>query len=199
MLGRRSCLANPCRGNAVSSSRVFVALVTSSLIPAAAAAQAMFRGGPEHRGVYESPNPSVTTVAWRFKTNGRVISSPLVVNDVIYVGTTERNLYAVERSSGVVRWRFATKGWITSSPAFADGVGYIGSWDRNMYALDAVSGAERWRCQTGNDTVIYKQVGIASSAAVANRVVYFGCLDGHFYAVDAQSGTQRWVVVNKGG
>src|SRR5947209_14944954 len=144
MLGRRSCLANPCRGNAVSSSRVFVALVTSSLIPAAAAAQAMFRGGPEHRGVYESPNPSLTTVAWRFKTNGRVISSPLVVNDVIYVGSTDGNLYAVDRSSGVLRWRFATKGWVTSSPAFADGVVYVNSVDGSFYAVDATTGKEKW-------------------------------------------------------
>jgi outer membrane protein assembly factor BamB len=81
----------------------------------------------------------------------------------------------------------------------ADGVVYIGSWDRYMYALDVETGAPIWRFQTGDDTDIYNQVGIASSAAVAGGTVFFGCRDGHFYAVDAKTGVQKWNVDNHKG
>jgi len=69
-----------------------------------------------------------------------------------------------------------------------DGVVYVGSWDRNLYAIDAATGNKRWAFETGQDTVIYNQVGINSSAAVSNGIVFFGARDGHFYAVDARSG-----------
>jgi FOG: WD40-like repeat len=56
-----------------------------------------------------------------------------------------------------------------------------------------------WKYQTGEDTLIHNQVGIASSAAVSNGIVFFGCRDGHFYAVDARTGVKRWDIDNKMG
>jgi len=45
-----------------------------------------------------------TGVKWKFQTNGRVISSPAVENGLVYVGSMDQNLYAVDqqptRSSG---------------------------------------------------------------------------------------------------
>ena len=53
---------------------------------------AMFRNGPEHLGVYDGPAPTLQTLVWKFKTAGRVISSPLVVGEVVYVGSTDGSL-----------------------------------------------------------------------------------------------------------
>lgn len=265
---------------------------------------AMFRGGPEHSGVYDSSTaPTLETVAWRFKTGGKILSSPLVKGGTVFIGSADRHLYAVDKSSGAQKWKFETAGPVNSSPAYLDGVVfavsldgrlyavdaetgkekwkfstqgerrftapgihgaiprtemmadpfdvflssptvangmvyfgsgdnhvyavdagtgverwkfktgnvvhaspavsrgvlYIGSWDRNLYALDAASGRELWRFQTGNDTTIYNQVGIASSAAVSGGIVFFGCRDGHFYAVDAKTGKQNWKHDNRMG
>jgi outer membrane protein assembly factor BamB len=120
------------------------------------------------------------------------LSSPTVSGDIVYFGSGDHNVYALDTKTGQVKWTFTTGNVVHASPAVVNGVVYIGSWDRNLYALDARTGAELWRFQTGQDTVIYNQVGIASSAAVANGIVFFGCRDGHFYAVDARSGKLRW-------
>lgn len=288
------------------SARQFCAVATLVLATTRAQAPgeaAMFRGGPDHLGVYASASPALASVVWKFKTGGGVISSPLVVGSTVYFGSSDRFVYAVGATDGALRWKFETRGPIASSPAYRDGVVYIGSldgrvyainaatgkqawsfatagerrftapgihgamprtemmadpfdvflssptiagdvmyigsgdhhvyaldaatgalrwtfatgdvvhasaavaggvvyigsWDRNMYALDAATGKERWRFQTGNDTTIYNQIGIASSAAVWNGVVYFGCRDGHFYAVDATTGKLRWSHDNKMG
>jgi outer membrane protein assembly factor BamB len=272
--------------------------------PTTASAQsAMFRGGPEHLGVYQSAAPTLSAPAWKFKTGGRVLSSPLVVGEAAYVGSTDGSLYAINRSDGTQRWKFDTRGPISSSPAYHDGLVYItsvdgnlyavdaatgtvrwsfatkgerrftapgihgaiprtermpdpfdvflssptiagglvyfgsgdqhvyaldasngtlrwsfptgdvvhaspavsaglvyvGSWDRNLYALDAVTGRERWRYTTGNDTTIYNQIGIASSAAVADGLVFVGGRDGHFHAVDARTGALKWKHDNRMG
>jgi outer membrane protein assembly factor BamB len=283
-------------------------------LPAAASAQsqsgandvratAMFRGGPQHTGVFAGAAPTLATVAWKFKTDGRVLSSPAVAGDAVYVGSTDNRLYAIDRATGAQRWRFDTRGPVTSSPAVVDGlvyvasvdgllyavdaasgaarwtfatkgerrftapgihgaiprtermpdpfdvfisspavaggvvyfgsgdqnvyaldaktgtlkwtfptgdvvhaspavhdgVVYVGSWDRNLYAIDAATGRERWRYVTGNDTTIYNQIGIASSAAVANGMVFVGGRDGHFHAVNARTGELKWKHNNRGG
>jgi outer membrane protein assembly factor BamB len=127
------------------------------------------------------------------------LSSPTVVAGIVYFGSGDHHVYAVDASSGALRWKFETGNVVHASPAVADGVVYLGSWDRNLYALNAATGALIWKFQTGDDTEIYNQVGIASSAAVAAGMVFFGCRDGHFYALDAKTGARRWVHDNKKG
>ena len=127
------------------------------------------------------------------------LSSPAIANGVVYFGSGDHNVYALEAATGALKWKFATGDVVHTSPAIAGGVVYIGSFDRYLYALDAGTGTMRWRFQTGDDQNIHNQIGIASSAAVANGVVYFGCRDGHFYAIDAKTGTQKWSHDNQMG
>ena len=127
------------------------------------------------------------------------LSSPTVVAGIVYFGSGDHHVYAIDAGSGTLRWKFETGNVVHASPAVVDGVVYIGSWDRNLYALTAATGALIWKFQTGDDTEIYNQVGIASSAAVAAGTVFFGCRDGHFYAVDAKTGARKWVHDNRKG
>ena len=126
------------------------------------------------------------------------LSSPAVANGIVYVGSGDGNVYAINAQSGQRVWAFHTGNVVHASPAVADGTVYVGSWDTYFYALDAASGKMKWRFKTGEDSVISNQTGIQSSAAVANGVVYFGCRDSKLYALDAQSGTQKWSFDNKG-
>jgi outer membrane protein assembly factor BamB len=121
------------------------------------------------------------------------LSSPVVAAGVVYFGSGDGNVYALDAASGALRWKFHTGDVIHASPALADGVLYVGSWDSYFYALDAASGKLRWRFKTGEDPKINNQVGIQSSAVVSDGVVYFGCRDSHLYALDAGSGAARWV------
>jgi eukaryotic-like serine/threonine-protein kinase len=87
----------------------------------------MFRGNPEHTGIYEAAGvPEFTKIKWKFHTDGQVISSPTVVNDTAYVGSTDHNLYAIDLETGTQKWKFETKGRITSSPAVAGSKVYFG-------------------------------------------------------------------------
>jgi eukaryotic-like serine/threonine-protein kinase len=76
-----------------------------------------------------TPSLILGTQQWRFQTGSSVTSSPTVVNGVVYVGSDDSNLYALETTSGKLRWRFPTSGLVRSSPAVANGVVYVGSDD----------------------------------------------------------------------
>jgi outer membrane protein assembly factor BamB len=126
------------------------------------------------------------------------LSSPVVAEGVVYFGSGDGNVYALDGTTGAVKWKFATGDVVHASPALADGTIFIGSWDHYLYALDAASGKEKWRFKTGEDHDIHNQEGLQASAVVAGGMVYVGCRDSNFYALDAQTGQQKWVFNNKG-
>lgn len=125
-------------------------------------------------------------------------SSPAVVDGVVYVGSGDGNMYAIDAATGALRWKFATGDVVHSSAAVVDGVVYFGSWDANFYAVDAATGAEKWRFKTGVDENTHNQTGIQGSPVVKDGVVYFGCRDSNVYALDAATGTKKWAYSNNG-
>ena len=172
------------------------------------AQDAMFRGGPTHDGVYLSPSPTLKSLAWKFKTGGRVLSSPAVSGDRVYVGSSDGLLYAIDRASGTERWRFTSKGPIASSPAAHRDLVYVSSLDGNVYAIEAATGKQRWVFATKGERR-FTAPGIhgaiprtermpdpydvfLSSPTIANNTVYIGSGDQHVYALDAATGVLRW-------
>ena len=65
----------------------------------------------------------------------RVYSSPAVANGVVYVGSDDGNVYALNASTGAKLWSYTTGSYVDSSPAVANGVVYVGSSDGNVYAF----------------------------------------------------------------
>jgi outer membrane protein assembly factor BamB len=127
------------------------------------------------------------------------LSSPVIDHGVVYFGSGDFNVYALDAATGALKWKFATGNVVHATPAVADGVVYVGSWDSFFYALDAATGAVRWKYQTGRDTIAYNQVGIVGSAAVSGGVVYVGCRDGFLYALNAKTGAEKWKYNNNHG
>src|SRR5439155_22971134 len=79
------------------------------------------------------------------------LSSPVVSDGVVYFGSSDTNVYALDAATGAVKWKFKTAEVVHSSPALANGTLFVGSWDTYLYALDAASGKEKWRFKTGED------------------------------------------------
>jgi outer membrane protein assembly factor BamB len=173
------------------------------------AQDAMFRGNPEHTGVYGAAGvPKFTGVKWQFHTKGQVFSSPAIAGDKLYFGSTDHCLYALDLVTGAEKWKFKSGGRITSSPAVSAGVVYFGSYDGNFYAVDAATGQLKWKFQTGGEhrfaakhlhgaepageTMPDPFDSYLSSPVVWNGGVYFGSGDTNVYALDAASGVLKW-------
>ena len=123
-------------------------------------------------------------MGWRFKAKRAVTSSPIEHNGLVYFGSMDWQVYALDLARGWKVWTFRTNKPVISSPAVGDDTVYIGSVDGSMYALDASSGRERWHFETGGQ--------VTSSPAYENNAVYFGGIDTYFYSVEARSGRLRW-------
>jgi hypothetical protein len=100
--------------------RLVVAVAFAGVLAAARVAPAaettMFRGDPAHTGVYQTKGPVVMpAIKWRLKTGGPVVSSPAVADGLLYLGSGDGWLYAIEAAGGRMQWRFPTGGAVDPS------------------------------------------------------------------------------------
>jgi hypothetical protein len=92
--------------------------------PLFAADATMFRGDPQHSGIYASAAVAAfSRVKWKFHTGGMVYSSPAVAG-VAYVGSTDGNLYAMD-TPPEPEMDVRSQEPRASSPAVADGLGTL--------------------------------------------------------------------------
>jgi outer membrane protein assembly factor BamB len=120
---------------------------------------------------------------WKFKKGNRFLSSPTIVNHVVYVGSGDKFLYAVDSRTGKLKWKFETEGRVLS-PTIIDGVVYVGSHDKFLYAVDSQTGKLKWKFETGG--------WIECSPTVMDGVVYVGGHDKFLHAVDSTTGKLKW-------
>ena len=83
-------------------------------------------------------------VKWSSTTGASIDSSPAVMKGVVYIGSNDGKVYALNAKTGAELWSFTTGGYAIPSPAVANGVVYAGSYDYNVYALNAKTGAKLW-------------------------------------------------------
>jgi outer membrane protein assembly factor BamB len=140
------------------------------------------------------------TLVWRFDTHGGgtprdlpsntsatydyLASAPTIADGVIYIGSADKRLYAVDAKSGAERWHFDTKGIVRSTAAVQGGRVYFGSYDHHVYALQAKDGSLLWKRDTLQPVV--------SSPAVWHNTVYIGSRSSDLFALDATNGEPRW-------
>jgi serine/threonine protein kinase len=121
---------------------------------------------------------------WAFKCEDEVRGSPFYDNGVIYIGSYDNNLYALDATSGEFRWKFPTEGAIVGRPVVYQDVVLIGSKDSYLYCVSARMGKLIWSHKTEGP--------IHSSPRVGEGHVFFGSDDGFLYAVNLTSGRRTW-------
>jgi outer membrane protein assembly factor BamB len=109
----------------------------------------MIQRNPARTGYTDDEVRPPLKLAWRYKTNEVVRSSPAVVNGTVYVGSFDNHVHAIDATTGESIWKYRTKDTIYSSPALSDGSLYIGSHDGYLYSLDAATGELNWKYQMG--------------------------------------------------
>ena len=110
--------------------KTFALLFLSVCLTSAAQAQSMFRGNAAHTGAYPGVAPrEFHRVKWKFPTGARVVGSPVTQDKIIYFGSDDGNVYAVDVESGRQIWKTTTRGPVPCTPAIDHGTVYVGSYD----------------------------------------------------------------------
>jgi len=121
---------------------------------------------------------------WTFETGDAIRSSPAVAHEMVFFGSTDGRVYAVDKTNGDQVWQFETGDSVTGSPVVIDEMVFIGSTDNTLYALDSGTGEEQWSLQLNGS--------ITAGASVYQGVLYVGTDGNTMYAIDTQTGAEQW-------
>ncbi len=116
---------------------------------------------------------------WIFRCEDEIRGSASYDNGMIYVGSYDHNLYALDATSGEFKWKFPTNGGIVTRPAITNDLIFVGSEDGNLYAILPKTGKMAWTLPLDNP--------IRSSPKIVEGHVFFGCDDGFLYGVNIVS------------
>ncbi len=89
----------------------------------------IFRGGRNLLGVAQGQLPDALELVWKFKTADAVRSSPVIAGGVVYVGSDDGSVYAIDAKSGKEVWSYKTQDAIEAPPTVVEGTVYVGSRD----------------------------------------------------------------------
>ncbi len=115
---------------------------------------------------------------------GAVVGTPVLYDDMLFLGSSDGKVYALDVIYGEKKWVYDTGGKIWTSPAIADSVLYVSNYEHKLFALSAQDGTLLWQKEF--------PASIASSVVVSGGRLFFGTFDHYLYALDAATGNLVW-------
>jgi len=133
-------------------------------------------------------NADKLELEWKFKSGGKIWSTPTLVDGTIYFSSFDGNLYALDAAKGDLLWQASVGGAVVASPVISGDAIYAVSFDRGIYAFNRIDGSLKWRFPAdGQDE--RPQRWFWATPVVFNGYLYAPCLDGKVYAVSTSSVT----------
>jgi outer membrane protein assembly factor BamB len=175
---------------------VFLFIILCTLLAASGCGQrknwVMFRG-ENGRGATSTTLTPPLGIKWKLKLQDReerayAFNNPVVLEDTIYFGSTDGNIYALDIESGYMRWVYKTTGAINSVPYADDSRVYVGSNDGKLYALSQKDGSKDWSFQADST--------IQSTIIKDRDSIMFVSDGGHVYSLDPETGREQYTIPN---
>ncbi len=151
--------------------------------------------------------PAPGEVEWEYELGDSVSSSPTVVDGIVYIGSYDGHVYALNATTGDEEWSYDAGTIVWSAPQVVDGTVFVGTrqnirqeedgvvfGDGHVIAIDADTGEELWTYTVDS--------GFRSSPTVLDGTVYIGSYyqipreqseGGALRAIDTESGEEDWV------
>ncbi|MEX0715526.1 MAG: PQQ-binding-like beta-propeller repeat protein [Planctomycetaceae bacterium] len=169
-----------------------------------------FRGNPARDAVTPQELARPLKKAWEAAITGAP-TPPIAVGDMVYLGSTDERVRALDAATGAVRWEHYASGPIVASPVYWEGRIYFGAEDGWIHCVAAADGKPLWRIRVAPG--VRKQGGfgrivsswpVQQGLAVADGKVWFtaGKVSGQGIvvgALDAADGRVLWTSTEVSG
>jgi outer membrane protein assembly factor BamB len=126
-------------------------------------------------------------VKWQ-KNIGGIFESPLLDSGVLYFGSYDGKMYALDALTGEEKWNIQTRNWaqtgVRNASTSDSSTLYFGYDDGVMYAIDKNSGVQKWSYAIGG--VLYAR------PLITTDTIFFASSNGVVCAADLETGTIKW-------
>lgn len=135
-------------------------------------------------GEIQSVNLKTKALNWKTETGNAIYFSPIVVKNILVIGTIEGNLVGYDTQSGKQKWKIPVGGVLVGSPIAENNKIYTAS-STVFICVDALSGKVIWQ---NNLPQSYSQ-GIP---LLQNDKIIFGTWDTNIYCLNKNTGNFIW-------
>jgi len=152
-----------------------------------------FRGDSRLQGNAAARLAPPLTLAWRFTTGDEITATPVISGTTVFVGSGDRNIYAIDAGSGRARWAFDTGAPVEAPVLFMNDTIYCGTANGAFFALCASNGTRRWQFDAGS-----KIAGAANGFSMgATNYVMVGSFNNTLYCLEAATGRLVWTNISR--
>lgn len=123
---------------------------------------------------------------WTFNCADEIRGSAQFANGIVYFGSYDNHLYAVNAESGNEVWKYPTEGGIVSRPAVMGDSVFVGSEDNRLHVVSTRSGSLQW--------TYYTKGPVRSSPFIAHGHIFIGSDDMSIHAVNINGGRGIWQI-----
>ncbi len=117
---------------------------------------------------------------WKFKTGGPLYASPVIAHGILYIGSTDGKLYALDAKTWGIKWVFDAGDAIRYSAAVFGNRVYFSARNNKVYALAAKTGEKLWEFKSKN--------WMDAPPIVVDNTVYVGAFPSRIYLLNARTG-----------
>ncbi len=158
-----------------------------------------FRNGPTLPGVAGSALPDKLELLWEVPTDDGVVSTPVIRDGRVYVGTLVGYLLCLDLATGKEVWRYrsiASADEKEFAAGFAAAIGisgdvvFAGDDQGTFHAVDAATGQRKWALETGSE--------IVGGPTFLDDRVLVGSHDGKLYCLKQRDGASVWTFETQG-
>jgi outer membrane protein assembly factor BamB len=143
-----------------------------------------FRGSAARTGVTtDTLNPPLKQI-WSFQTQGAIDGSPIIHNGIIYIGSRDHYVYALDGHSQRELWQYDAGAPLRSTPTLHGDTLFFGDDEGTLHAVQSGGGTARWR-------VPLRGKIFASPAAGAGLIIC-ATQAGRIVALNPTSGETFW-------
>jgi serine/threonine protein kinase len=172
------------RCQACGKSLSLQATVTQATPPRPPQNWASFRGNAARAGVTtDTLRPPLKTL-WTFQMHGAIDGSPIINKNIIYVGSRDQFLYALDGQQQRELWRYNAGAPLRSTPTLHGDTLFFGDDEGTMHAVQSSGGTGRWR--------IPLRGKIFASAAAGAGLIISATQAGRVVALNPTSGEIIW-------
>ena len=150
----------------------------------------MYRGGQQLLGRASGTLPDSLEFVWKFKTKGQIKSSPVIDDNIVFIGSSDANIYAIDLKDGNQVWSYQTDDAVEATPCVIEGSVFVGSSDGFLYALDAKKGSLKWKYET--DGQILGAANWVRTPEQPRIWILVGSYDNKLHCVDSVTGKVVW-------
>lgn len=150
----------------------------------------MFRGQQSLLGTAAGTLPDSLQLLWKFKTGGDIKSSPAINDGLVFIGSADANVYAIDLENGHKVWEYQTGDFVEATPCVVNGCVFVGSSDNFLYALDAKTGSLKFKYET--DSQILGAANWTRSPDGQSIWILVGSYDNILYCLDSTNGQLMW-------